>query len=80
MGTRFIRLPARDFAAKLPALQGAEVHVVLHSGTTHKGILHEIGASSLVLWDTNRAWYSRKRHTHTIAFAEVQEVISDRAS
>ncbi|MBC7891296.1 MAG: hypothetical protein H7Y12_03710 [Sphingobacteriaceae bacterium] len=70
MSKRLLRFFPTDFAAKLPELIGADVHVVRNDGVTLHGRLLSHDKSSLVLQDF-------LRHRHTLRLDEVEEILRD---
>ncbi len=78
-GTRSLRVTAPQWTAKLAEHAGSQVQVVMKDGQTRFGCLYAIESERLILHDPNRAWYQRKRHSHALFFAEIQEIWIDEA-
>lgn len=70
MSKRLLRFFPADFAARIPDLIDADVHIVRHDGVTLHGRLISHDTSSLVLQDM-------LRHRHTLRLDEVEEILRD---
>jgi hypothetical protein len=75
MANRFERIPAPALESRLPGLAGREAHVVLRSGQTFRGRLLPPEGGMVLLQDGYRWWYSRRRHLHRFAPAELRELV-----
>lgn len=73
MSKRLIRINNKEVYPKLEKYIGAEMNVVLQSGSTHFGSLTSITPEHLIISDT-------RNHVHHLLLSDIYEVILDTAS
>jgi hypothetical protein len=75
MGKRIARIRHQDLSeTALAPYIGEAVDVVLLDNSTQHGLLKAANDSSLVVEDSNKQWYNRRKHVHTFAYKDLREV------
>lgn len=74
MPKRFLRLYSPQLSSPQPALLGRGVQLVLWNGTTLMGTLIGWTATQISLQGKATFWYNRRKHTHHISLADIQEM------
>lgn len=70
MGKRQERIKGRVLAKNLSKIEGREVNVVLHDGTTIHGYVISTSPTDLILEDL-------RFHKHNVVISEVSELVVD---
>lgn len=70
MGKRLLRIFPAQFVEKLTQLHYAEIHLVMYSGATFRGILQKIETHQLVFRD-------HLGRTHTLPLNNISEITTD---
>lgn len=77
MGKRNIRILRREIPSRISQITGKEIQAVLVDGTTIAGTLTKVEGQNAVISTINAGWHNRKRHTHSVAFMDISEIILD---